>query len=148
MHKAILMLALLACACSDQSSEADEASAQSIAPQKILYPDIEANKLYGLSCAFVPEGGGIGAIALAMPDSGYLKLDGAIEKFEPANADQDIGPPEMSFTGDSFAFTLGLDAESARNRGNETIEYDARLTISKRQGSPIFEASGLAQCGA
>jgi hypothetical protein len=149
MRKVILVLSLLAAACGEQSSKVEQTSANNaIAPQKILYPDIEANELYGLSCAFVPDGGGIGAIALAMPGGGYLKLDGKIVKLEPANPDQDIGPPQMAFHGDEQSFTLSLDEASFRRDGIETATYDAQLSITDKGGGELYSASGMAQCGA
>ena len=148
MRKGILVLALLVAACGEQSTKVEQTSPNNaITPQKILYPDIEANDLYGLSCAFVPEGGGIGAIALAMPEGGYLKLDGAIVTLKPANPEQDIGPPQMSFHGADQDFTLTLDEASFRQDGMETASYDAQLSITDKGGAQIYSASGLAQCG-
>ena len=148
MRKAVLPLVVVLAACGEQSSKVEQTSANAVLPQKILYPDIEANELYGLSCAFVPEGGGIGAIALAMPEGGYLKLADKILKLEPANPDQPIGPPQMAFRGKEQSFTLSLDEASFRRDGFETAIYDARLSITDKGGAQLYSASGMAQCGA
>ena len=149
MRKGYLVLALLVSACGEQSSKVEQTSPNNaINPQKILYPDIEANNLYGLSCAFVPEGGGIGAIALAMPGGGYLKLDGEIRRFKPEKTGQAFGPPSMTFVEQDLRFTLELNSEIPGNHGGGTREYHARFGLMGADGDLLYEAGGISQCGA
>ena len=125
-----------------------EVAAQPLAPQKILYPDIEKYELFGTSCAFVPEGGGLGAIALAMEDSGYLKLDGEIVRLA-----ADKGSPELpmsaraKYDGKAQSFSLTLDEAAGKQQGIETINYPARLVIRDTVDHTVYEATGIAQCG-
>jgi hypothetical protein len=120
----------------------------SIALQPINYREIEAHDLYGTSCAFAPEGGGIAALFLAMPDAGYLKLDGKLVQLA-----ADAGSPELPYLaherydGEAFSARLSV-AGAARGDGPETERYTGRLTIEDANGRAVYDAPGTVQCGA
>ena len=119
-----------------------------VAPEKILYPDIEKNELFGTSCAFAPEGGGIGAIALAMEDTGYLKLDGEIVRFaaDKGSAELPMAAREK-YDGKAYSFRLELEETAGTQDGVETVNYPATLTILDSGDRVAFDATGIAQCG-
>jgi len=119
-----------------------------IDPDPILYPDIERNKLYGASCAFAPEGGGLGAIALAMADAGYMKIDGAIQRFapDPGSKEQPLGT-RVEYDGRSYSFTLALGAGEGRQSGQETTDFSATLTVRNPGDEVVYRSKGIAQCG-
>ena len=120
----------------------------SIEPQPILYPDIEKHGIYGASCAFVAEGGGLGAIAIAMAEAGYMKIGGEIIRFEPDNAASEIplGARE-SYTSERYAFQLKLEPGEGEQSGYEARNFAARLTLFDGDGGTVYETSGTAQCG-
>lgn len=128
--------------------EANRAAAPPIAPEPILYPDIEANGLYGTGCSFVAEGSGLGAVMLAMIDNGYMKLDGDIVRFA-----ADKGSPELPFgarrhyAGKKYAFELALAPGEGRPAGMESVNYDGRLTVREAGGAIVYDKSGTVQCG-
>lgn len=127
---------------------ASEIPAETIVPQKILYPDIEANNLYGVSCAFAPEGGGLGAIALAMEDAGYLKLDDEIVRLAADKGSTELPMATRSkYDGKAYSFELTLDDAKGEQDGIETVNYPAQLTIRDRGGNVGFASAGIAQCG-
>ncbi|MCP5396852.1 MAG: hypothetical protein H6918_08985 [Sphingomonadaceae bacterium] len=145
------MMLLSACALLASCGEPDavqESAANTLEPGKILYPDIEANQLFGASCAFVPDGGGIGAIALAMEDAGYMKLDGQIVRFAEADEAQQLGADSMAFVSDSASFTLTLDRSSERARADTGTEFNGELLVRDTTGASMYQARGLIQCGA
>ncbi len=118
-------------------------------PEKILYPDIEKHRLGAGGCAFVPEGGGIGAIAIAQADAGYMKRDGDIMIFaaDKGSAKQVMGT-WRSYDGRSFSFEITLDPKSGKQPSSETNDYDASLTITDGRDRVVYQADGYAQCGA
>lgn len=164
MRHLVLLGACLLPACGSEMSAEERAAADEraiaaveahqappalpVAPEKILYPDIEKNDLFGTSCAFAPEGGGLGAIALAMEDAGYLKLDGEIVRLA---ADKGSGDLPMGayrkYDGKANSFRLELDREAGKQDGIETTNYPASLTILDAGDRVVYEASGIAQCG-
>lgn len=164
MRRILLFGACLLAACGPEMSAEEKAAADAqaiaaveanqqppvmpVAPEKILYPDIEQHELYGTSCAFAPEGGGLGAIALAMEDAGYLKLDGEVLRLA---ADKGSGELPMlareKYDGKAYSFRLELDQSAGTQEGIETINYPARLTILDAADRVAFSASGIAQCG-
>lgn len=161
---AIFLLALLAaCGVGEPTAaeraakeEADIASverAQEIPPQPITlepigYPDIETHDLFGASCAFAPEGGGLGALALAMEQSAYVKIAGKIERLAP-----DPGSPELplgargKYDGKTYSMLLDIGEGEGEQEGIETVNFPARLIVRNERDQVVYEASGIAQCG-
>ncbi|MCB2089339.1 MAG: hypothetical protein R3E18_09350 [Sphingomonadaceae bacterium] len=150
MRRVVLLsvcMALISCG-SGENPEAAQAPGEDFEPGKILYPDIETNELFGASCAFVPDGGGIAAIALAMEEGGVMKLNGEITRFAKADSTQQLGAPLMAFTGDIYGFSITLDEASARSHGDSATEYDGQLEVRNSEGQGVYKANGLVQCGA
>ena len=122
---------------------------EELEPQAILYPDIEEHDLFGAGCSFVPEGGGLGAIAIAMENEGYMKRGEAILKFA-----ADLGSAELpylarrKYDGLDYSFTLDLEDNDGEKSGMETVDYPARLAVKDGQDRVIYESDGMAQCGA
>jgi hypothetical protein len=119
-----------------------------VSPQKIRYPDYEANDLFGAGCAFVPAGGGLGAIALTRADLAYLKLD---EKVVRLAADK--GGEKAPFAtwekydGRIHSILLEFAPDDGKASGTETVEYPADLTIRNGRDQIVYRVSGIAQCG-
>lgn len=122
---------------------------EAIELEGIRYPDIEKNNLYGAGCAFTPDGGGLAPVVLAMRDGGYLKINGEIERFAP-----DAGSAEQPYNArskyDSLerSFELSVNENDAAQSGYETVNYPAKLIVKDSMGRVVFNAAGIAQCGA
>ena len=117
-----------------------------IAPQAILYPDIEQNKLHGTGCAFVAEGGGIGAVLLAQGDRAYIKLEGKIVALA-----SDAGSAKMPlgswsrYTGKDYALVVRANGTVPAIDANR---FDGGLTITDPFERPVYQARGNFQCRA
>ncbi len=164
MRLAIPLLALLLAACADeptpqQKAAADaadvaeveanqEAPPEAMAPEAIAYPDIEKYGLFGAGCNFLPEGAGLGAVALAQPDKGYMKRDGEVLTFA---ADKGSAQnPLKSWTkydGKDYSFTLELADDDGRQSGMETVDFDAELVVRDGKDRVVYQSEGMAQCG-
>lgn len=120
-----------------------------LTPEIIKYPDMEKHEIYGAGCSFVPEGGGLGAIAIGMADEGYMKLGGEILVFA-----ADKGSPELpylarqKYDGLKYSFTLQLEQGNPANEGKEVVDFPARLTVNDGGGRAVYQSAGMAQCGA
>ena len=121
---------------------------EQLAPEPILYPDIEQNDLFGAGCNFVAEGAGMGAIALAQRDEGYMKRSGKILTFaaDKGSTQQPLGS-WRKYDGKEYGFVLDLENGSEEQAGIETVNVPARLTVRDGRGQTVFESRGTAQCG-
>ena len=121
-------------------------------PEPINYPDIEKHDLFGAGCNFAPQGGGLGAIALAQAEKGYMKRGGELLTFaaDKGSAEQPLNS-YRKYTGLGYAFTLDIDQARSETPGGpdtEVTNYPARLTVVDGKGRTVYEAAGIAQCGA
>lgn len=148
-------------ACSDGPSEeerqADVAEVEAhqqppveeFEPDPIRYREIEKYDLFGAGCSFAPDGGGLGAVAIAMADEGYIIRNGALLRFA-----ADAGSRELpylarnKYTGLEYSFILDLDEAGGEQSGYETTDYRGKLTVRDAGDRVVYEADGLVQCGA
>ncbi|MFN3470385.1 MAG: hypothetical protein ACK4Z7_11860 [Novosphingobium sp.] len=153
----IILVSLALSACSQSGPSDGEAiaavkaaqdgkpSLERIEPQPILYPDITRHKLHGTGCAFVADGGGIGAVLLAQDTRGVIKLKGEVEVLAP-----DAGAAELPkggrsrYTGKTHALSL-TPTGPVQAVGTED-RFKGRLVITDAFERPVYEATGDVQC--
>ena len=122
---------------------------EEFAPEPIRYPDIEKHDLFGAGCSFVPDGAGLGAVAIGMADKGYMIRKGELLVFA-----ADMGSAELpylarrKYDGREYSFTLDLDDTDGQQSGYETTDYRGTLTVRDGEDSVLYQAQGLTQCGA
>lgn len=121
---------------------------ESISPEAITFTDVEMNELFGAGCGFLP-GEGKEIIALAQPDRGILKLDGKITRLA-ADRGSPVGPlgSQSKYDGREVSLRLKIDDSGGRKSGIETVDYPARMEVRNGRDQMVFEADGVAQCGA
>ena len=156
---ALTLVAVLA-ACSSEPTEEERAAAvaeveahqtppaQTLERGAIRYREIEKHELYGAGCSFAPAGGGLAAVALAMPVTGHIIVDGAML---PLAADK--GRAELpylarsKYDGTEHSMELDLDQDAGEEVGAEVSDYPATLTIRNARDQIVYNQSGIAQCG-
>lgn len=115
--------------------------------QPILYPDIKQNKLHGTGCAFVADGGGLGAVFLAQDKRGVIKHGDHVLVLAP-----DVGSatmPKSSFsryTGKENAVTL--TAVGPVKPVGTTEQFKGKMVVTDAFERPVYEATGDVQCKA
>ncbi len=120
-----------------------------LALDPIRYREIEKFGLYGAGCSFAPNGGGLGAVALAMADKGYFLREGELHTLA-----ADMGSAELpylarrKYDGLEFSFTLDLEGAEGQQSGYETTDYRGELTIRDSSDNVVYNATGPVQCGA
>lgn len=118
---------------------------QPMAPQPILYPDITRYKLHGTGCAFVADGGGIGAVLLAQDKRGVIKVEDTVIVLAP-----DTGSTRMPlgswsrYTGKENALTLTAFGPITPLGSGQ--QFKGKLVITDAFERPVYEASGDVQC--
>lgn len=159
----ISLLALAVAACGQEAAEQEQASSdarpdavveqapipEALDLEAITFLDIERENLFGAGCSFAPTGGGMGALAIAQGEAGYLKIDGEVVRFSP-----DADSPELPlgarerYTGSAHSFQLTMQQDEAEQSGYETVNYPGRLTVRDRTGAIIsYDSEGMVQCG-
>ena len=156
---ALTLVAVLA-ACSSEPTEEElaaavaEAEAHQTPPAQplelgaIRYREIEKHELYGAGCSFAPTGGGLAAVALAMPDTGHIIVNG-----EMLTLAADKGSAELpylarsKYDGTEHSMELDLDQDAGEEVGAEVSDYPATLTIRNARDQIVYNQSGIAQCG-
>lgn len=155
----VALLALAACSAEPSEEERQAAVAeveanQTPAPEELAlepinYPDIEQNDLYGAGCNFAPDGGGMGAVAIAMAEEGYLKRKGEILTFAADSGSRELPYLARSkYDGKAYSFSLAIDEASEAPTGIETSDYSGELTVEDQYGGVVYQATGIVQCGA
>lgn len=146
---ALLVLSLLA-GCNELSPEnkasGDVAVVKSAndQPLPILFPDIRKANLYGPGCAFVPDGGGLGAIAMTQGTRAAIKL--ADELIILASDPNSAKLPQGTWShykGEKHSLTL-----TRLDTAKGDAEWRGKLVISDAGDRAMFEAEGLVQCKA
>lgn len=113
--------------------------------QPIHYPDIKQHKLHGTGCAFVAEGGGLGAVLLAQDKRGVIKLNDEVVILA-----ADAGSAKMPkgawsrYTGKANALTLTAIGPITPVGGAD--EFDGKVVITDAFERPVYQANGHAQC--
>lgn len=155
----VALLALAACSAEPSEEERQAAVAEveanqtpvpeELALEPIDYPDIEQNDLYGAGCNFAPDGGGMGAVAIAMAEKGYLKRKGEILTFAADSGSTELPYLARSkYDGKAYSFLLAIDEASEAPTGMETSDYSGELTVEDQYGGVVYQATGIVQCGA
>lgn len=160
----IVLAAMLLASCGEQpkderetvdsetvdSETVDKALAGKPLPVELVpfrLPDIEKHQLYGTSCAFAAEGGGLGAVAMAMEDVGYLKIGKEVLRFA-----ADKGSAEMPFGTrseyDGLAQSFELEAASGTppQPSGGSVTFPGRLTVRDDRERVVYDRPGEIQC--
>lgn len=157
---ALMSLAILALgACSEKEPTDAEAiaavnAAQDGKPpvrpldlQPILYPDITQNKLHGTGCAFVADGGGLGAVFLAQDKRGVIKHGDHVLILAPDAGSARMPKGSFSrYTGKEHAVTL--TAVGPFKPVGTTEQFKGKMVVTDAFERPVYEATGDVQCKA
>ena len=161
----ILVFAMLLAACAREPTPAEKAAQdardiaeveavqkikpppQPIAPEAILFPDIQQYDLFGAGCAFAP-GGSIGAVMLSREKVAWMKLEGRLVRFasDPGSAALPLGTWSR-YAGKEWALALTRTEGEGEASGSESRQWPGRLVVTDAFGQAVFEAAGLVQCG-
>ncbi|WP_157083212.1 hypothetical protein [Novosphingobium lentum] len=121
---------------------------QPLAPQPILYPDIEQGQLHGTGCAFVADGGGMGAVAMTQDKRAAIKLKDVLVIL--ASDPGSTRMPEHSwsrYVGKQYALTL-TRVDSGGGKAGSDAQFPGQLVITDPYDQVVYQAKGLVQCRA
>jgi hypothetical protein len=124
-----------------------KADVPQLALQPIGYFDVTQQKLYGSGCNFVPAGGGMGALFMAMETRGLIKLDDHLVAM-PTAADAAALPhgAHTHYAGPLYGASLTPLAGGRHKQLGVVNVFDAHLVISDARGQTVYAADGEVQC--
>lgn len=116
--------------------------AKPLTPQPILFPDIRAASLYGPGCAFVAQGGGLGAIVMTQAKRAAIKPaeEVVILAADPGSTQMPNGT-WSHYVGKEHALTLTRQSECS-----DASNWTGKLVITDARDQVVYEATGLVQC--
>ncbi|MET0251270.1 MAG: hypothetical protein ABW203_03745 [Novosphingobium sp.] len=129
-----------------EAVQAEKPPPQPIAPQPIVFADIDRHDLYGAGCAFAP-GGNMGAVLLTRESGGYLKLGEALIRLaaDPGSGELPLGT-RTHYTGKAFSVDLARTSPAAE-ASNGNLRWPGRLTVRDPYDRVIYRSEGSVQCG-
>ena len=109
-------------------------------------PDFEKNNLFGAGCAFVPEGGGMGAVLLTREKRAYIKLGAKVVSLssDPGGPKAPVGTWEH-YVGDTYSLELVRTVASPAVQ-EELLRWPGRVTIQDADRRVVYTAMGEVQC--
>lgn len=119
-----------------------------VTPQRITEDERERYKLSDTGCNFAVNNPELGAQAILQMNVGYMKFDGAMERFAP-DAGSGGGPSGTStqYDGGSHSLSVRFDAAKASKAGGDRLAVPAQLTLRDGRERTVYVAEGTALCG-
>ena len=119
-----------------------------IAPDPILFADMEKHDLFGAGCAFAP-GNSMGAVLLARENAAYMKIANKLVRLasDPGSGKMPMGTWSR-YTGRDMAVALTKVADAGDDHGNDSVRWPGHLTVTDASGQLVYNREGLVQCGA
>lgn len=168
MRLLVIMLAGLAIAsCGDELSEVERAEQDravvesvrdandtappliEVVPEPILYPDIEANDLFGLACSYAP-GTSMGARVIAREVDAFVKVDGDVLRFaaDPGSRELPAGTRSL-YNGREYSLRLEIDDTQSSEQGDGgAVLFEGTVWLRDRWDRVIYQGTGAVNCGA
>lgn len=120
---------------------------EAIQLEGIDYLVIKDNKLYGASCNFVAEGGGMSALVLAQELEAIIKLKGKIVRIPADKASRQLPEGARTRYVDSEHILILAPLPGGEATENGVVQsLPTSLAITDGLGRPQFSAKGQVQC--
>lgn len=118
-----------------------------IVPEPILYPDIEANDLFGLACSYAP-GTSMGARVIAREADAFIKVDGEMLRFAADPGSRELPAKTRSFyNGREYSMRLDIGNKQAAGEDAPAL-MEGTVWLRDRWDRVIYQGTGAVECGA
>lgn len=119
-----------------------------VAPERITEEERERYALSEGGCSFAVNNPELGAQAILLMNVGYMKFDGAMERFAP-DAGSGDGPAGTStrYDGGSHGLLVRFDAAATEKAGGDMVTMPAQITLQDGRKRTVYVAEGTALCG-
>lgn len=119
-----------------------------VTPQRITNEERARYKLSESGCAFAVNNPELGAQAILQMNVGYMKFDGAMERFAP-DAGTSGGPAGTSTRYDGGRHSLAVRFDTARSvkAGGDAVTVPTRIALQDGRERTVYVAEGVSLCG-
>jgi hypothetical protein len=121
-----------------------------VVPEPILYPDIEANDLFGLACSSAP-GTSMGAREIARETDAFVKLDGEVIRFAADPGSRELpANTHLLYNGREYSLRLEIEDKQAGEQVGDggAVLYEGTAWLRDRWDRVIYQGTGAVDCGA
>ncbi len=165
MRGAIFMAAALLAGCGeaekspqqraidDEKAIAEVEAAQTpppdvVTPQRITDEERARYKLSDNGCAFAVNNPELGAQAILQMNVGYMKFEGAMERFAP-DAGAGDGPAGTStkYDGGRHGLIVAFDTAQTSKGAGSSVSVPTRITLQDGRRRTVYVAEGTSLCG-
>lgn len=119
-----------------------------VTPQRITNEERARYKLSESGCAFAVNNPELGAQAILQMNVGYMKFDGAMERFAP-DAGAGGGPAGTStrYDGGRHGLIVSFDQAQAAKAPGDAVSVPTRITLQDGRKRTVYVAEGTSLCG-
>lgn len=119
-----------------------------VTPQRITDEERARYKLSESGCAFAVNNPELGAQAILQMNVGYMKFDGAMERFAPDAGAAD-GPAGTStkYDGGRHGLIVRFDTAAAAKAGGDVLSVPTQITLQDGRRRTVYVAEGASLCG-
>jgi hypothetical protein len=120
-----------------------------VVPDPIGYPDMEANDLLGLQCAYAP-GTSMGARVIAREADAWIKIDGELIRLAADVGSRELPAASRSlYTGREYSLRLEIADKGEVAEGAARPDYyEGTVWLRDRWDRVIYQGTGPVNCGA
>ncbi len=161
----ILCLGVALASCGDELSDAERADQDrelaervreanevappliEVVPEPLLYPDMEANDLFGLACSYAP-GTSMGVRVIAREADAFVKIDGDVIRFAADPGSRELPANSRSlYNGREYSLRLQIDDKRTDDATGSAF-YEGTVWLRDRWDRVIYQGTGTVSCGA
>lgn len=119
-----------------------------VTPQRITAEERARYNLSDSGCAFAVNNPEIGAQAILQMNVGYMKFDGAMERFAPDAGAAD-GPAGTStrYDGGRHGLEVRFDQDKTAKTAGDSVSVPTQITLQDGRGRIVYVAEGTSLCG-
>lgn len=119
-----------------------------VVPDPLLYDDIEANDLYGLTCAYAP-GTSMGARVIAREVDAFVKIDGEVIRLAADPGSRELPAATRSlYNGREYSLRLEIAENTTDEETTEAVFYEGTVRLRDRWDRVVYQGTGVVNCGA
>lgn len=119
-----------------------------VTPQRITEEERARYKLSNSGCAFAVSHPELGAQAILQMNVGYMKFDGAMERFAP-DAGAGDGPAGTStkYDGGRHRLIVRFDQAHTEKAAGSSVTMPTQVTLQDGRKRTVYVAEGTSLCG-
>ncbi len=119
-----------------------------VTPERITDDERARYKLSDGGCSFAVSNPELGAQAIMQMNVGYMKFEGAMERFAPDPGASD-GPAGTStkYDGGRHGLMVRFDTAKTVNAAGDAVGVPTRISLQDGRGRTVYVAEGTSLCG-